>query len=278
MSQQALLAPLPTRRDEDWRYADLPALAKLWPNRAQRQRRLEGAEIILDDHITGDGWHDERVEIDIAAGGSLQGIVEQASAPGGVTTSHYVIHLADGACGTLSLVNRGGDYGRLALDISLGAGASLTLNGAIVGGGSQTLEIITHVRHTGPGATSRQTVRAVLGGRATGTWLTQLAVAPAAQQTDAVQSFKALLLDRGATANTKPELEIFADDVKCAHGASIGALDPAALFYLASRGLSPAQARVLLTRAFLADVLEGLDAAATEALDGEISALLETAA
>jgi Fe-S cluster assembly protein SufD len=80
------------------------------------------------------------------------------------------------------------------------------------------------------------------------------------------------------TANAKPELEIFADDVKCAHGAAIGEIDNNALFYMTSRGVPPAQARALLTRAFLSDALEGLDEATTEALDAEITSLLETAA
>src|SRR3546814_2716726 len=75
-------------------------------------------------------------------------------------------------------------------------------------------------------------------------------VARHAQKTDAEQSVKAMLLDRTATANAKPELEIFADDVKCAHGATVGELDKAALFYMASRGMEPGLARTLLLRSF----------------------------
>jgi Fe-S cluster assembly protein SufD len=84
-------------------------------------------------------------------------------------------------------------------------------------------------------------------------------VARGAQQTDSEQSVKAMLLDRTATANAKPELEIFADDVKCAHGCAIGELDPMSLFYLQSRGLTPPAAKTLLLQAFVASVFEGAD-------------------
>ena len=102
-------------------------------------------------------------------------------------------------------------------------------------------------------------MRSVLGGRATGSYLGKVAVARHAQKTDASQSVKAMLLTRTATANAKPELEIFADDVKCAHGATVGELDAAALFYLASRGIAPAEAKVLLLQAFVASAFAGVE-------------------
>jgi Fe-S cluster assembly protein SufD len=94
-------------------------------------------------------------------------------------------------------------------------------------------------------------VRSVLGGKAVGSYLGKVEVARGAQQTDGEQSVKAMLLDRGATANCKPELEIYADDVKCAHGASVGELDPVQMFYAQSRGLDPASARALLLEGFV---------------------------
>ena len=119
------------------------------------------------------------------------------------------------------------------------------------------LEIVTNVRHAEPGATSRQTVRSVLAGKAIGTYLGKVAVDRDAQKTDAGQSVRAMLLDRTATANAKPELEIYADDVKCAHGAAVGELDANGLFYLQSRGLPPAEARKLMLQAFVAGVFDG---------------------
>jgi Fe-S cluster assembly protein SufD len=201
-----------------------------------------------------------------------------------VTTSRvgdtvpWAISIGAGGAYRMTILDSGRAYGRIALDVTLHDGADFQLGAILIGRGAQTIELVTTVRHVGPDATSRQIVRAVAGGTATTSYLGQVAVAREGQKTDASQSFKAILLNRGATANAKPELEIFADDVKCAHGAAIGEIDNNALFYMTSRGVPPAQARALLTRAFLSDAIEGLDDATTEALDAEITALLETAA
>lgn len=222
---------LPTRKEESWRYADLDALSRLWP--------LPEVESII-----------------VPAGGSYSRAIVQDS--GGVKQVELV--LGKGATARMDTLNFGGDYGRIELDVTLYEGAHFELRGAILGAGEQTLEIVTTVTHAEPNATSNQVVRSVLGGRATGSYLGKVAVARDAQKTDAAQSVKAMLLDRTATANAKPELEIYADDVKCAHGATVGELDKAALFYLASRGLPPAEAKQLLLQAFVAGVFEGADA------------------
>ncbi|MFC3786953.1 SufD family Fe-S cluster assembly protein [Sphingopyxis italica] len=172
-----------------------------------------------------------------------------------------------GATASLHILNIGGAYGRIELNVTLHEGADFALGAAQIGGGEQNLEIVTTVTHAEPGATSRQVVRSVLGGTATGTYLGKVAVARDAQQTDSEQDVKAMLLDRSATANAKPELEIFADDVKCAHGCAIGELDAMALYYLQSRGLPPSEAKKLMLQAFVAGVFEGAeDAEALQAL------------
>ena len=142
-------------------------------------------------------------------------------------------------------------YGRIELQVDLADGADFELFGANIGTGLSTNEIVTNVRHLEPNGRSRQVVRSVLNGKAIGTYLGKIEVARGAQKSDAEQSVKAMLLDRGATANAKPELEIFADDVKCAHGATVGELDSDQLFYLGSRGLPPAKARALLLEGFV---------------------------
>ncbi len=244
------MSALPTRKDEAFRYSDLAAVARHWP-------------VAVEPVV-------------VAAGEShAEVIVSTADSP---AIRHLAIDVGAGAACRYTIIDGGRDYGRLALDVTLHEGADFALGCVLIGTGAQTLELVTTVRHAGPGATSRQIVRAVAGGAATTTYLGQVAVAREAQKTDSSQSFKAILLNRGATANAKPELEIFADDVKCAHGAAIGELDRNALFYLTSRGVPPAQARALLTRAFLSDALEGLDEAAVETLDAAITARLEAAA
>jgi Fe-S cluster assembly protein SufD len=162
------------------------------------------------------------------------------------------------------VLNIGGDYGRVELNITLHEGADFKLGAVQIGGGTQNLEIVTTVTHAEPKATSSQIVRSVLAGTATGTYLGKVAVARDAQLTDSVQSVKAMLLDRSATANAKPELEIYADDVKCAHGCAIGELDAMGLFYLQARGIAPADAKKLMLQAFVAGVFE--DAADEEML------------
>jgi Fe-S cluster assembly protein SufD len=180
--------------------------------------------------------------------------------------------LEDGARARIFALNAAQHYGRIELEISLAKGADFELFAANIGTGLSTNEIVTNVKHVGVGGRSRQVVRSVLSGKAVGSYLGKVEVARGAQQTDAEQSVKAMLLDRGATANCKPELEIFADDVKCAHGASVGELDAMQLFYAESRGLDPASARALLVEGFvmgLWDSTEQADAireAAREAL------------
>ena len=218
---------LPTRRDESWRYGDLDALARVWP--------VEAAE-----------------QIAVPAGETFSRVIVQDAAPGAVAIRQIEIALGRDATAIVHILNTGGDYGRVAIDVTLEEGAHFELGGAILGSGTQTLEIVTTVNHAHPNATSNQLVRSVLAGRATGSYLGKVAVARDAQKTDASQSVKAMLLDRTATANAKPELEIYADDVKCAHGATVGELDKQALFYLASRGLPPAQAKALMLQAFIA--------------------------
>lgn len=243
--------PLPTRKDEAWRYSDVDALAAIWPLPAPT-----------------------RISVD--AGADAHHSLLQNAADGAAAVHDYVIDIADGARCDFHLLNIGGKLGRATFTVTLGKGAHFELSGAIIGGGDQVLEIVTSVTHAHPDATSGQTIRSILGGRATGSYLGSINVARDAQRTDAFQSVKAMLLDRTATANAKPELEIYADDVKCAHGATVGELDKTALFYMASRGMDPATAKTLLLRSFVAGVFDDLpDAATKEAFEAAAMAKLE---
>ena len=219
------MTALPTRRLEAFRYADIDALRDVWDDLAPPQR------------------------VEIAAQQRLQ----QIWLPNGdnVEVRRVEMLLQAGAAACIFALNNASRYGRIELDVTLHEGANFALYGANIGGGNSTLEIVTTLRHIAPGAVSHQTIRSVLGDKATGSFLGKIEVAREGQQTDAEQSVKAMLLDRGATANCKPELEIFADDVKCAHGASVGELDPMQMFYAQSRGLDPARARALLLEGFI---------------------------
>lgn len=134
-------------------------------------------------------------------------------------------------------------------------GAECRLSGLFVVGGEQHVDIHTVIDHVAPRATSRQLYKGVLDGTARGVFSGRVVVRPGARGTDAHQTNKNLLLSDGVEVDSKPQLEIFADDVKCSHGAADGQLAPDAIFYLKSRGLDEAAARTLLTHGFANEVL-----------------------
>jgi len=139
-----------------------------------------------------------------------------------------------------------------------GEGAECNLNGLYVSDGQQHIDNHTEIEHAQPRAVSHELYKGILGGRAHGVFNGKILVRKAAQKSDARQSNKNLLLSKDAVINSKPQLEIYADDVKCSHGSTIGQLDPDALFYLRSRGIGAEDSRALLSYAFAADILGGV--------------------
>lgn len=140
-----------------------------------------------------------------------------------------------------------------------GAGGEATLNGLYMVDGTQHMDHQTRIEHVAPHCTSHEVYKGVLDGAAHGVFNGKVYVHPEAQKTDGKQTNNNLLLSSDAHVDTKPQLEIFADDVKCTHGATVGQLDVVALFYLRSRGLALDEARTLLTYAFAADVVERIE-------------------
>ncbi|MFM5949136.1 MAG: SufD family Fe-S cluster assembly protein [Novosphingobium sp.] len=218
-------ALLPTRKDEDFRYADLAALERVWP-------------VAVESIALGEGEHRALSIVNM-------GVRELA------------IVLAPGASLDLHVLNAGQGYGRIAVRAKLNAGARFNFGAAQLAGAGQTLEVVTHISHLAPDAISQQTVRSVAGGGSTVNYLGKVHVAKGADGTDGSQSVRAMLLDRRSAANAKPELEIHADDVKCAHGCAVGELDANALFYMAQRGLPPEAAKKLMLQAFVAEAFTG---------------------
>lgn len=222
-----MTAPLPRRKDEAWRYADFGALQALWPPQPPRQLAVAAGEVRHELlRVREGGIHDLKIEL--GAGARMHLVVLVMSA----------------------------EYARVTVEATLAEGASMDLGGVLLGSGDTVQEILTDFRHLEPGATSRQAVRIVLDERATGSFMGRIGVAQAAQKTDAAQSARALVLKRTATANLKPELEIYADDVKCTHGATIGQLNADSIYYLRSRGLGPETARRMLIHAFAGEIIE----------------------
>lgn len=156
-------------------------------------------------------------------------------------------------------VTLGARLSRTDIAVQLDAeGAACTLNGLYLGAGRQHIDTHTRIDHLKPNGSSREWYKGVLDGHARGVFDGRVVVHPDAQHTDAQQANNNLLLSRGAEADSKPQLEIYADDVKCSHGSTIGQLDETALFYLRSRGLDAAVARSILVYAFASDILQGM--------------------
>ena len=140
-----------------------------------------------------------------------------------------------------------------------GNAAECVLNGLYMVDGTQHVDHQTSIEHVAPNCPSHELYKGILDGRSHGVFNGKVYVHPEAQKTDGKQSNNNLLLSEHARIDTKPQLEIFADDVRCTHGATVGRLDETAMFYLRSRGIGVAQARRLLTYAFAADVLEKME-------------------
>ena len=156
--------------------------------------------------------------------------------------------------GTGAALSRNNVYTKLG-----GEGCGATLNGLYLLDGAQHLDTQTRIEHVEPNCYSRELYKGILDGTSHGVFNGKVYVHPEAQKTDGKQTNNTLLLSERAQIDTKPQLEIFADDVKCTHGATVGRLDQNSLFYMKSRGVSDALARQLLTYAFAADVLETIE-------------------
>jgi Fe-S cluster assembly protein SufD len=178
------------------------------------------------------------------------------------------------------ILSTGAQLSRFEVAVRLdGSGARCHFGGAYCLRGRQHCDITTVIEHLHPHTTCREVVKGVLDGSSRGVFQGRIVVHPGAQKTDGRQVSRALLLSRDAEVDAKPELEIFADDVKCSHGATAGQLDGDALFYLRSRGISEAAARRLLVEAFLRDAFE--DVAADDvraALEERVSAWMTAGA
>jgi Fe-S cluster assembly protein SufD len=218
-----------------------------------------GARLTLIETSNGTGryLHNPVTEVHVADGARLDHVRIQTDAPDAFHMATLYIAVAAGGTYDGFTLNVGGRITRTEIHATLdGTGATAHLNGAQLLDGARHADFTTVVRHAAPKGTSRQTVKNVLAGRSRGVFQGRIEVARGAQGTDGYQMNRALLLSPDAEIDTKPELEIFADDVKCSHGATVGELDADQLFYLRSRGVPDHEARALLVRAFLAEALD----------------------
>jgi Fe-S cluster assembly protein SufD len=189
-------------------------------------------------------------------GAVLELITDQREAPQAYHVHHLHARCAAGAILHSRAISLGGSIVRNDLAAVLGGeGAHASLDGVYVADGRELVDNHTSIDHAVPHCTSHELYKGILGGQARAVFNGRIVVRQDAQKTDAKQTNRALLLSDDAQINSNPQLEIFADDVKCTHGAAVGQLDEEALFYLQARGLTRQQARDMLIHAFAGEVL-----------------------
>jgi Fe-S cluster assembly protein SufD len=223
-----------------------------------------GARLTLVDLAIGVGeyLHNPVLTADVAAGAVLAHLRIQDEGEGAYHLSTAYAEVAAGGTYDSFALTLGARLARMEVHARLaGPEAAAHLNAAQLLGDAATgvgqhADFTTVVRHDAPNTASRQTVKNVLTGRARGVFQGKIEVDRLAQKTDGYQMNQALLLSPDAEMDSKPQLEIYADDVKCSHGATVGALDQDQMFYLRSRGVPLVQARAMLVRAFLTEALD----------------------
>jgi len=225
----------------------------------------DGAGLTLIEQQSAAGaFRNTGVEIVVGANARLTHVRLAQAAPNNVQIEDVAVRVARGGLYRAHLFTGGAELSRLTLRMTLKElGANAELSGVSVLGGSLHADVTTHVYHAAGETQSTQLFKHVAGGKSRAVYQGKITVAKGADKSDSRQTAKALLLGERAEADLKPELEIFADDVKCAHGAAVGDLDADSLFYLRARGIPEQEARNMLLRAFLR---EAVDDVADEAI------------
>ncbi|MBX2868176.1 MAG: Fe-S cluster assembly protein SufD [Acidiferrobacterales bacterium] len=234
---------------------------------------------LIERHVSKNGLsalNNSTCQVDIAEGGKLDYYLVETMSNSATQVTSLNAELAKDStfsCRTLTL---GGGLVRNNLTVSLNQpGAHCDMLGLYSIAGKQHVDNHTNVIHAAPHCTSNELYKGVLDQRSRAVFHGRIKVEQDAQKTDAVQSNNNLLLSANAEIDTKPQLEIYADDVKCAHGATVGQIDETSLFYLRSRGIDETDARSLLTFAFVNDVMEQVEVEALrESLSTELAARL----
>lgn len=221
----------------------------------------DGAELTLIETQARDGdFRNTGIEIVVGDKARLTHVRFAQAAAKAVQVEDVAVRVARGGLYRAHLFNAGAELSRLTLRITLkDLGANVELSGVSVLGGPLHADVTTHVYHAAGETQSTQLFKHVAGGKSRAVYQGKITVARGADKSDSRQTAKALLLGERAEADLKPELEIFADDVKCAHGAAVGDLDSDSLFYLRARGIPEHEARNMLLRAFLREAVDGIE-------------------
>jgi Fe-S cluster assembly protein SufD len=230
---------------------------------------------VVEIHLGADGratLSDAVTEILLEPGARLAYLGVQKPSPTGFHVGHLAVSQRAGSVLSAHGLALDGRLVRNDAHVVLAEeGCSCQLDGVYLAAGGSHIDNQTSIDHRAPKCQSRESYRGVVAERSQAVWSGRAVVRPGAQGTDARQSNRNLVLADGAVVHSKPHLEIFANDVKCSHGATTGRLDPEALFYLRARGIGEKEARQILVSAFLR---EGLGSVAAPALRGELESIL----
>lgn len=258
---------LPTRRVEAWKYSDLAAalpdvrlpemaggVIERLAGGADTTVVAPGENVVIVDRFERGGLDARARNVTVGAGGALVRIVLQTC--GDTPLSAIKVRLEEGATFRQFVLADGARLARVETDVTVaGADATVVLNGLYLVAQGRHADLTSTVTHAVAGGVTRQLVKGAARAGGRGVFQGKILVQADAQKTDAQQNHHALLLEDGAEVFAKPELEIHADDVACAHGNTIGGLDPMALFYLRARGLPESEARALLVEAFVCEAV-----------------------
>jgi Fe-S cluster assembly protein SufD len=283
------LAQLPSRRDEDWRWSDLRGLIRQLPPPARatfaeatvgdalerclqvpaagaahlaRSEAIEGERVIVERYeaVAAGSIVDLGLDLALAEGAALERVVICDAPDDVVLVAQTRVRLAPGARFRQTVLTSGGRRQRLETQVEHpGQGAFVRLDGIYLNRDQRHSDITTVVDHHGVGGSTDQLVKGVVDGQARGVFQGRIIVQPGADKTDARMGHHALILSDRAEVDAKPELLIEADDVACAHGNTVGALDEEAIFYARQRGIPEAEARAMLTAAFIGEVIDRIE-------------------
>lgn len=229
------------------------------PMRVRVEAHAGVAVTLVDTALATSGLSSGLLEIDVASSAKVTRISLQEGGVAAIDLIHASVDIDEGGSYEATALAFGAKFARSETFVNLrGQGASCRIDGAYLLAGNSHADATTRVIHMAPGGVTRELFKGAVKDKARGVFQGKILVERAAQQTDARQNHHALMLTQGAEVDAKPELEIYADDVACAHGNTIGALDENALFYMRQRGIPETQARALLVQAFVTEVLDGI--------------------
>jgi Fe-S cluster assembly protein SufD len=234
----------------------------------------------IDRAVGKDGvayLHSSLVDITIQDKATLNYVLSIEEGDAAQRLAQFNVSIGEGATLNLFILNAGGKLVRQEINFDVvGEGANLNISGVNLIGGEAHIDVTSRITHHVPHTNAEETFRNVATGKGSGVFQGQINVRQAAQLTDARMACNTLLLSDDCDFSAKPELEIFADDVQCAHGATVTDLEQSYMFYLMARGISETTARRMLIRAFVAEIVEELeDDPLIEALEKRIDIWME---